>query len=106
MSSAWPLGKRVARSDKHLEGLSMATDSVTDEPTSYETLLIPADVAGPFCGVSAATWWRMHAAGKNPAPVKCSHRTLWRRSELAAWVEASCPDRRTWEALRSRKGGV
>src|SRR5262245_62170361 len=71
-----------------------------------EALLVPAAVAGPQCGVSTATWWRLHAAGKVPAPIRLGGRTLWRRMELRAFVEAGCPDRKSWEAIQvTRKGG-
>ncbi len=76
----------------------------TPKPHGPEPLLVPAKQAGPVCGVSAATWWRMHAGGLCPAPVKVSSRTLWRMEELRRWIEAACPNRRTWEAQeRSRK---
>jgi predicted DNA-binding transcriptional regulator AlpA len=69
----------------------------TTAPT-LEALLVPADVAGPMCGRSEASWWRDHAAGRAPAPVKLGGRTLWRVEELRRWVAAGCPDRRDWEA--------
>ena len=72
--------------------------------TTIEALLVPAQVAARLCGVSEATWWRLHAAAKVPAPVRLGGRTLWRRAELAAFCEAGCPDRRSWEAPR-QKGG-
>jgi predicted DNA-binding transcriptional regulator AlpA len=72
---------------------------------AVEALLLPAAVAGPLCGVSKATWWRLHAAGKVPAPIRLGGRTLWRRAELVAFCEAGCPDRKTWEAIRRQKGG-
>jgi predicted DNA-binding transcriptional regulator AlpA len=78
----------------------------TDATQAVAPLLVPADVAGPMCGRSVASWWRDHAAGRIPAPVKLGGRTLWRVAELRAWVEAGCPDRRTWEALRRSKGGL
>jgi predicted DNA-binding transcriptional regulator AlpA len=59
--------------------------------------------AGPFAGVSVSTWWRLHAAGKVPRPVRLGSRTLWRLAELRAWSEAGCPDRQTWERLRERR---
>jgi hypothetical protein len=46
----------------------------------------------------------MKAARRLPAHVELSrgcHR--WRREELAAWIEAGCPARREWEALRSAR---
>jgi predicted DNA-binding transcriptional regulator AlpA len=73
--------------------------------SSVEALLIPANVAGPMCGRSLASWWRDNAAGRTPSPVKLFGRTLWRRAELIAWVEAGCPNRQGWDALRARNGG-
>jgi predicted DNA-binding transcriptional regulator AlpA len=69
-------------------------------------MLIPAPASGQLSGVSEATWWRMHAAGKVPQPVKLGGRTLWRRQEVEAWIDAGCPDRKTWEAMQKarRKG--
>jgi predicted DNA-binding transcriptional regulator AlpA len=92
--------------------LKLHDSSSTQQNTSaigapiVEPLLVPAQVAGPICGVSKATWWRLHAAGKVPAPVRLGGRTLWRRAELVAFCEAGCPDRKTWDALKAtRKGG-
>jgi len=68
-----------------------------------QPLLIPADVAGPLCGRSEASWWRDHAAARVPAPIKLGGRTLWRVAELRRWVEAGCPPRRTWEALTAAR---
>jgi prophage regulatory protein len=70
-----------------------------------EPLLVGAAEAGPLCGRSEASWWRDHAAGRVPAPVKLGGRTLWRSEELRAWVAAGCPDRRTWQAFRGQGGG-
>lgn len=82
------------------------TISRPDEAPTRETLLVPADVAGPLCGRSEASWWRDHAAARIPAPVKLGGRTLWRTAELREWVAAGCPCRRIWEAMRAgAKGG-
>jgi prophage regulatory protein len=72
---------------------------------NHQPLLVPAEVAGAMCGRSEASWWRDLAAGRIPAPIKLGGRTLWRTQELRAWVEAGCPDRRVWEALRGPRGG-
>jgi hypothetical protein len=69
--------------------------------TAVEPLLVPAGVAGPMCGRSEASWWRDHAARRIPAPLKLGGRTLWRLDELRRWVEAGCPGRSAWEALRA-----
>jgi predicted DNA-binding transcriptional regulator AlpA len=90
---------RAARGCKRLLGEAMTTISPPEKPASPDTLLIPADVAGPMCGRSEASWWRDHAVGRVPAPVKLGGRTLWRVQELRAWVAAGCPLRMAWEAL-------
>jgi predicted DNA-binding transcriptional regulator AlpA len=43
---------------------------------------------------------RDDAAGRLPAAVWIGGAKRWRYAEVASWVEAGCPDRATWEALR------
>jgi predicted DNA-binding transcriptional regulator AlpA len=62
-------------------------------------LLVSAEMAA-LCSVSEASWWRLLASGKTPAPVKLQGRTLWDRAELATWVPSGCPPRKEWEARR------
>ena len=70
---------------------------------AVEALLVSADQAASLCGVSPATWYRMAAGGRCPAPVRLSRGCVrWRVEELRTWITAGCPDRRTWEALRRR----
>jgi predicted DNA-binding transcriptional regulator AlpA len=64
-------------------------------------LLLTAHQAAELCGLSKATWWRLHAARKCPAPIKIGSSTRWRVAELRAWTEAGCPSRAEWEALRA-----
>jgi prophage regulatory protein len=67
-------------------------------------LLVTAREAAQLCGVSPATWHRMVAAGRTPAPVRISRRCVrWRSSELADWVQAGCPDRRSWLARQAAR---
>src|SRR5262245_49137729 len=68
-----------------------------------EPLLVSAAVAAGLCGRSEASWWRDHAAGRVPAPVKLGGSTRWRVGELKAWVDAGCPDRKTWAALNRHR---
>jgi predicted DNA-binding transcriptional regulator AlpA len=44
--------------------------------------------------------WRDHAAGRLPRPIKLGKLTKWRVAEIREWVEAGCPDRKTWEGSR------
>jgi predicted DNA-binding transcriptional regulator AlpA len=65
-------------------------------------LLLAARQAAQLCGVSPATWWRWHAAGRCPAPLRLSPGCVrWRAEELRAWVRAGCPPRREWEARQA-----
>jgi predicted DNA-binding transcriptional regulator AlpA len=70
-------------------------------PDGLMPFLVPATVAGPMCGVGTSTWRRLVAAGKAPKPLKVGGRVLWRAGELAQWIEAGCPGRGQWEAIRS-----
>jgi predicted DNA-binding transcriptional regulator AlpA len=61
--------------------------------------------AAAFVGVSKATWARLVAAGKTPAPIKLGGCTLFSRRLLARWIEMSCPDRDTFTALVAAEDG-
>jgi predicted DNA-binding transcriptional regulator AlpA len=68
-------------------------------------LLISDTVCAHLAGVSRATWHRLRAAGKLPPCVKLSCRVVrWRRAEILAWIEAGCPDGRTWAAMTAAAG--
>ena len=72
-------------------------------PDSFVTtpappLLLSAGASARLCGLSVATWWRLHAAGRVPMPIRLGKRTLWRCSELTAWTGAGCPPRVRWQA--------
>jgi prophage regulatory protein len=71
----------------------------TVDDSAFQPLLLSAEVAARMCGRSEASWWRDHAAGRIPAPIKLGGRTLWRAEELRRWVENGCPPRSVWEAL-------
>lgn len=52
--------------------------------------------------VSVATWDRMTAAGKTPAPVRLSAGAIrFRRSDIDLWIALGCPDRRTFEQVQN-----
>lgn len=67
-------------------------------------LLIPDIVAAALAGVSRAHWQRLRAAGKLPPSVRLGRKVLWRRAEVAAWIDAGCPDSRTWAAMQAAAG--
>lgn len=63
------------------------------------TLLVGRLQAAALCGISAAAWDRLNAAGKVPRPIKLGARVVWKRSDLQTWVELDCPDRETFMQL-------
>ncbi len=62
-----------------------------------------ASEAAVLCGIARSTWWKLHASGRCPLPVRLGRRTLWLREELDRWLAAGCPDRRTWIARSERR---
>jgi predicted DNA-binding transcriptional regulator AlpA len=82
----------------------LQTDSNTTKLGARpEPLLVPDRVACVLAGVSRASWWRLHSAARTPAAIKLGRAARWDRSELAAWIEARCPNRQTWEAMRAQR---
>jgi predicted DNA-binding transcriptional regulator AlpA len=62
-------------------------------------LAVDAVEAARLCGIGRSLWLGLHSAGRVPAPIRLGRRVLWRREELAAWIEAGCPGRARWEAM-------
>jgi predicted DNA-binding transcriptional regulator AlpA len=69
-----------------------------------EPLLIPDTAAAALAGVSRAHWHRLRAAGKLPPSVRLGRKVLWRRLEIEHWIDAGCPDARTWAAMQAAAG--
>ena len=65
-----------------------------------QALLLDAAQAAALCSLSKATWHRLDALGRIPAPITLCRRKLWSRAELNAWVLAGCPIRPKWEKLK------
>lgn len=78
----------------------MVMTSKSASPSSY---LVGRLDAAVLCSTSARTWDRLVCSEKTPAPVRLGGRPMWRVDELRAWIDAGCPDRRTWEAMKTSK---
>lgn len=66
-----------------------------------ERLAVPAKDAAALLGISRAQFFKLHSAGKVPAPVYLGAKApRWSVAELRAWLEAGCPDRQAWQRLR------
>ncbi len=66
-------------------------------------LLLDAKDAAALCGVSRSHWLAMHSQGKTPSPVRMGRAVRWNRPELGDWIEAGCPARQQWLAMRDRR---
>jgi len=62
------------------------------------SLLLSASAAAHAIGISRSQFWKLHASGRVPAPVRIGRRVLWRRSDLEQWVAQGCPSRDRFEA--------
>ena len=71
------------------------------ETDALDTILIPDRAAAAIAGVSRATWHRLRAADKLPPTVRLGRCVRWRRDEVVKWVQAGCPDGRTWAAMQA-----
>jgi predicted DNA-binding transcriptional regulator AlpA len=66
-----------------------------------EALLVDTEQAAAACGIGRATWFRLKAAGKTPAPVRLAGRVLYRVEDLRLWVSLGCPSRKVFDARRA-----
>ena len=60
------------------------------------------DVA-ELLGVSERHVWSLHSRALLPAPARLGRSVRWVRSELLAWLDAKCPGRERWEAMRRER---
>jgi predicted DNA-binding transcriptional regulator AlpA len=71
---------------------------------AVEPLLVNTRQAAALCGIGRATWFRLKAMGKTPAPVMLAGRVLYRVEDLRLWVALGCPSRREFEARKAAGG--
>jgi len=70
-----------------------------------EAELIDVRATAGLLGCSGRHVWGLSRSGRMPKPLRLGSRAVrWRRSELLAWIQAGCPARERWEAMR--KAGV
>ncbi|MBI3832501.1 MAG: AlpA family phage regulatory protein [Planctomycetes bacterium] len=66
--------------------------------TGAPSLLLNAKAAAALIDVSESTFWKFHAQGRTPLPLRLGGSVVrWRREELEAWVRAGCPPRHQWK---------
>jgi len=75
------------------------------EQTDVTPLLLDAKAVATMLSVSGRTIFRLSSSGQlGPMPVAVGGRSLWRRDEVAAWVQAGCPRREAWLKMAQEKG--
>ena len=62
--------------------------------------LLDAKTFGQRLSLSKRQIFRLNSCGKIPAPVKIGGSIRWSETEISAWINSGCPDRKTWEAIK------
>ncbi len=62
-------------------------------------LAVAAKEVGSLLGISVRQVWRLNSSGRLPRPIRLGGSVRWRREEIVAFLDAGCPDRKTWEAM-------
>lgn len=64
-------------------------------------LLIDAKEVAQLLGIGRSLFYEMHSSGRlGPLPIRLGRAVRWQRSEIQAWVNAGCPGRVKWLAMR------
>jgi predicted DNA-binding transcriptional regulator AlpA len=66
--------------------------------------LIAAKALGQMLSLSKRQVYRLNSCGKIPAPIRIGGAVRWSNQEIADWLAAGAPDRKTWEARKAVKG--
>jgi len=64
-----------------------------------ESLLTVKDLGEILC-VSTRQVRRLDAGEQLPEAIRIGRLVRWRESEVSAWMDAGCPDRQRWTAMR------
>ena len=72
-------------------------------PAPPGTLTVDSDGAARLVGISPSHLYALKRTGRfGPAPVRLGRCCRYRVAELIEWVNAGCPPRAKWLAMRSR----
>ena len=69
--------------------------------TNQDCQLWDAKTFGQKLSLSKRQIFRLNSCGKIPAPIRIGGSVRWSAEEISAWLAASAPDRRTWEAMKN-----
>lgn len=69
-------------------------------PSGIAELCLNIKQLAAVLGVSSRHIERLDSSGQLPKPLRLGRAKRWRTSEIGAWLEAGCPDRQAWRAMR------
>jgi prophage regulatory protein len=79
----------------------MSTDPQQPAADAVGPILFTPEQTAAALGIGRSQLWRLHSAGRLPAPVRLGQRCpRWRADELRVWVAAGCPSRDEWEKIK------
>jgi excisionase family DNA binding protein len=67
-----------------------------------QPLTLSASESAKLLGISRAHFYRLHAAGQVPRPVRLGRAVRWVRQEIEEWLRAGAPPRVKWETMKRR----
>ena len=68
--------------------------------TSMPHQLLTAKTLGQMLSLSKRQVFRLNACGKIPAPIKIGGAVRWSAQEIADWLAAGAPERKSWGAMK------
>jgi excisionase family DNA binding protein len=78
---------------------------VEDVDGGGKDLALAAKELAVRLGVSLRHVQRLDSTGKLPLPVRFGRSVRWCAEEIAAWLLAGAPDRKTWNAMSEKRNG-
>lgn len=70
--------------------------------SAIEHELLSREQLAEMLSVSPSHISNMQAGGKLLAGIRLGSCKRWRKSEVLEWINAGCPDRKTWNQLQSK----
>ena len=80
----------------------MEEDAETNSAQQMPLLLLSASEAADVLRISERHFYKLHASGRVPKPIRFGRAVRWRASELREWLEAGAPPRARWEGMKRK----
>ena len=86
----------AASIDPTIESLAIERQHLSGN--AFAKLLLDIKALAVLLSRSVPSLRRDDAAGRLPAALRIGGAKRWRVDEIRRWVDAGCPDRKTWQA--------